>query len=147
MASPTWWAGVWVSSRCQWWTGKPGLLQSMGSHESDMPERLDRFNNLLKCICSRAFPCLIPNSLHSQCRVPGFNLYPDCKIPYATIKSLHTLTIRSHELQLKPSVANQILYFKEKMVEESVGRSSYSPQIHQKYICWWNSAYWIPSLH
>ena len=31
MASPTWWTWVWVSSRSRWWTGKPGLLQSMGS--------------------------------------------------------------------------------------------------------------------
>ena len=31
MASPTPWAWVWVSSRSWWWTGKPGLQQSMGS--------------------------------------------------------------------------------------------------------------------
>ena len=31
MALPTLWAWVWVSSRGWWWTGKPGLLQSMGS--------------------------------------------------------------------------------------------------------------------
>ena len=31
MASPTWWAWAWVSSGSWWWTGKPGMLQSMGS--------------------------------------------------------------------------------------------------------------------
>ena len=31
MASPTWWTWVWVGSRSWWWTGKPGVLQSMGS--------------------------------------------------------------------------------------------------------------------
>ena len=31
MAPPTWWAWVWASSRSWWWTGKPGVLQSMGS--------------------------------------------------------------------------------------------------------------------
>ena len=31
MASLTWWPWVWVRSRCWWWTGKPGMLQSMGS--------------------------------------------------------------------------------------------------------------------
>ena len=31
MASPTWWTWVWLSSRGWWWTGKPGVLQSMGS--------------------------------------------------------------------------------------------------------------------
>ena len=31
MASPTQWTWVWVSSRSGWWTGKPCMLQSMGS--------------------------------------------------------------------------------------------------------------------
>ena len=31
MASPTQWTWVWTSSRSWWWTGKPGVLQSMGS--------------------------------------------------------------------------------------------------------------------
>ena len=31
MASLTWWTWVWASSRSWWWTGKPGVLQSMGS--------------------------------------------------------------------------------------------------------------------
>ena len=31
MASLTQWIWVWVSSRSWWWTGKPGVLQSMGS--------------------------------------------------------------------------------------------------------------------
>ena len=30
MALPTQWAWVWVSSGCQWWTGKPDVLRSMG---------------------------------------------------------------------------------------------------------------------
>ena len=31
MASPTRWTWVWASSRSWWWTGKPGVLQFMGS--------------------------------------------------------------------------------------------------------------------
>ena len=31
MASPTQWTWFWVSSESWWWTGKPGMLQSMGS--------------------------------------------------------------------------------------------------------------------
>ena len=31
MASLTWWTWVWARSRSWWWTGKPGVLQSMGS--------------------------------------------------------------------------------------------------------------------
>ena len=31
MASLTQWTWVWVNSRSWWWTGRPGVLQSMGS--------------------------------------------------------------------------------------------------------------------
>ena len=31
MASPTRWTWVWVNSGSWWWTGKPGVLQFMGS--------------------------------------------------------------------------------------------------------------------
>ena len=31
MTSLTWWTWVWASSRSWWWTGKPGVLPSMGS--------------------------------------------------------------------------------------------------------------------
>ena len=31
MASPTQWTWVWVHSGSWWWTGRPGMLQSMGS--------------------------------------------------------------------------------------------------------------------
>ena len=31
MASPTQWTWVWVDSRSWWWTGRPGMLQSMRS--------------------------------------------------------------------------------------------------------------------
>ena len=30
MVSPTWWTWVWSSCGCWWWTGKPGMLRSMG---------------------------------------------------------------------------------------------------------------------
>ena len=34
MASPTQWTWVWVSSGSWWWTGKPDVLQSMGSQRA-----------------------------------------------------------------------------------------------------------------
>ena len=40
MASPTQWTWVWVGSRSWWWTGRPGMLQSMGS-QRDTTERLN----------------------------------------------------------------------------------------------------------
>ena len=33
MASPTQWTWAWASSGSWWWTGKPGMLQSMGSQK------------------------------------------------------------------------------------------------------------------
>ena len=33
MVSPTRWRWVWVSSGSLWWTGRPGVLQSMGSFD------------------------------------------------------------------------------------------------------------------
>ena len=41
MASPTQWRWVWWNSRSWWWTGRPGVLQSMGSQRSDTTERLN----------------------------------------------------------------------------------------------------------
>ena len=42
MASPTWWIWVWVNSGSWWWTGKPGVLLSMGlqrvGHDRDWNE-------------------------------------------------------------------------------------------------------------
>ena len=35
MASPTWWTWVWASSGSWWWTGKSGMLQSMGSQRGE----------------------------------------------------------------------------------------------------------------
>ena len=41
MASPTQWTCLWASSRHWWWTGKPGILQSMEIAESDTTEQLN----------------------------------------------------------------------------------------------------------
>ena len=41
MASPTQWTWVWVNSRSWQWTGRPGVLQSMGRKELDMTEQLN----------------------------------------------------------------------------------------------------------
>ena len=43
MASLTWWKWVWVRLGSWWWTGKLGMLQSMGSHRvsHDWPTELN----------------------------------------------------------------------------------------------------------
>ena len=35
------WTWVWASSGSQWWTGKPGVLKSMGSQSRDTNERMN----------------------------------------------------------------------------------------------------------
>ena len=37
----TQWTWVWVNSESWWWTGRPGVQQSMGCKESDMTEKLN----------------------------------------------------------------------------------------------------------
>ena len=39
------WTWVWASSGSWWWTGKPGVLKSMGSQKSDMTEQLNNNEN------------------------------------------------------------------------------------------------------
>ena len=49
VASPTQWTWVWASSGSWWWTGKPGVLQSMGSQRvgHDWVTEL----NWTECLC------------------------------------------------------------------------------------------------
>ena len=47
MASPTQWTWIWASFGSWWWTGKPGMLQSMGCKASDMTEQLNWLTLLL----------------------------------------------------------------------------------------------------
>ena len=60
MASPTRWTWVWVNSRSWWWTGKPGVLQSMRSQKSQtrLSNWTDGMNVCipLKFICLSSYP-------------------------------------------------------------------------------------------
>ena len=49
VASPMWWTWVRASSGSWWWTGKPGLLQSMGSQRArhDWATELTWWNKML----------------------------------------------------------------------------------------------------
>ena len=55
MASPTWWTWVWVNSGSWWWTGRPGVLQSMGSQRvghnwaTELNWRIWRQGTLVHC--------------------------------------------------------------------------------------------------
>ena len=51
MASPTQWTSVWVNSGSWWWTGRPGVLKSMGSQSST---RLSDWTELMCCVEGQA---------------------------------------------------------------------------------------------
>ena len=52
IVSPTRWTWVWIGSRSWWWTGKPGVLQSMGLQRvgHDWPTELNNLKARLKRI-------------------------------------------------------------------------------------------------
>ena len=65
MASPTWWTWVCVSSGSWWWTGRPGILQSMGSQrvrhdwvtELSWTAMHKPQNKLISCKCAQVWKC------------------------------------------------------------------------------------------
>ena len=48
IASPTWWTWLWASSRNWWWTGKPGILRSVGLQrvKHDWATELNRISSI-----------------------------------------------------------------------------------------------------
>ena len=67
MASLTQWTWVWVNSRSWWWTGRPGVLQSMGSQRvghswatelNEAEVQCPPLWKLAVCLCSVAWLCL-----------------------------------------------------------------------------------------
>ena len=62
MASLTWWTWVWVSYGSWWWTGRPGVLQFMGSPRVGH----NWVTELNWNICPTRFPGAQSASLHSE---------------------------------------------------------------------------------
>jgi len=60
MASLAQWTWVWVNSGSWWWTGRPGVLQSVGSQSQT---RLSNWNELNQKVYNSglAFPCIEPH--------------------------------------------------------------------------------------
>ena len=59
MASPTQWTWIWVISGCWWWTGRPGVLQSMGSQRVRPDWAIEQ--NWIECF--KFFTCLTLRSV------------------------------------------------------------------------------------
>ena len=57
MASPTWWTWVWVGSRSWWWTGKTGMLQSMGSQGVGHDWMLSRLTDVISYVWLQSYLC------------------------------------------------------------------------------------------
>ena len=64
MASPTQWTWVWVNSGSWWWTGRPGVLQSMGSQRvghnwaTELNWSLTQLEDGIKPISDQIWPCI-----------------------------------------------------------------------------------------
>ena len=56
MSSPTQWTWVWVGSRSWWWTGKPGVLQSMGLQKVGHNRVTEHHHQISKAI-KQSFCC------------------------------------------------------------------------------------------
>ena len=63
-ASPTWWTWVWASSGGWWWTGKPGVLQSMGSQGQTQLSNWTELNNILSLTLTKIYSSL--NNIHNH---------------------------------------------------------------------------------
>ena len=75
MASPTRWTWVWASSRIWWWTGKPGVLQDMGSqrviHNWVNWNELNWTDRHLKCVCV----CVVVQSCRTETLIYGIRCH------------------------------------------------------------------------
>ena len=56
MASSTQWTWVWINFRSWWWTGKPGMLQSMGTWLSNWTEPKANLKKILKVKTQKHIP-------------------------------------------------------------------------------------------
>ena len=90
MASPTQWTWVWVNSGSWWWTGRPVVLQSMGSKESDTTEWLNwRCKVYLFAVYSMLYSNIGLHFYSYQCDVLDLTFHP----------SLHMILTRLPWLQ------------------------------------------------
>ena len=66
MASSTPWTWVWVNSGSWWWTGRPGVLQSMGSQGVGHDWATEQ-QQLNVCLCESTKESIILNTSLSWC--------------------------------------------------------------------------------
>ena len=76
MASPTQWTWVWASSGSWWWTGRPGVLQSMGVTKSQTPVNWTEGRYMSALVINKycqknvtvwVYQCVLPSSMQTRC--------------------------------------------------------------------------------
>ena len=111
MASPTQWTWVWVDSRSWWWTGRPGVLQFMGSQrvrhdwatEQQQNSYLEKNVNSIHWFSSVQFSrSVMSNSLwphglqHTRlpCPLPTPRIYPNsCALSWWCLPTISSSVI------------------------------------------------------
>ena len=61
MASLTHWTWVWINSRCWWWTGRPGVLQFIGSQRVGHDWATELTELIWTLLWELLYKCLSPN--------------------------------------------------------------------------------------
>ena len=137
LASPTQWTWVWVSYGRWWWTGRPGVLRSMGSQgvrhdwvtELNWTEYLIVLSHttILKLFClfvSHFLSSCLLSSIIDFCRVPFFILF---SFPFVYIFNtswrMHVWLWLIWQL-LTSEIENKILIVVRKAWENICGMSS-----------------------
>ena len=92
--SLTRWTWVWVNSGSLWWTGKPGMLQSMGSQgiRHDWATELNWVHPeakvvWIKCVCDYLIPPWNSESLTLHSLVGKLEWHINCLWPTITVSS------------------------------------------------------------
>ena len=97
-ASPTQWTWVWVNSRSWWWTGRPGVLQSVGSQRVGH----NWTTELNQPLCNTNYLECLPWILLSQAFFQFSHFIPDFYTEKLPEKSLDYLTINTfYQVKLK----------------------------------------------
>ena len=101
MAPPTQWTWVWASSRSWWWTGKPGVLQSM---ESQSRTRLSHWIELnwMECFHSLLPQCYADWLIHSLIWQAYINTYLDVCLNLSSSLQTYWMRWESPEACYKP---------------------------------------------
>ena len=107
MASLTRWTWVWVNSGSWWWTGRPGVLQFMGSQRVRHDWATELNWTKINCkICWNHFNKA--ENLHflvkNRCSIKSHpaNKIPNCKFGTSKLKLLHSLCSHCLTVELFP---------------------------------------------